>query len=82
MPDESLEFQFDRRVSDIETRVAFQEHSLQEMSDALAASRAEVAQTQLLLRRALEDLRNLRAVLQSDNGHDVDPGVEPPPPHY
>jgi SlyX protein len=82
MPDESLEFQFDRRVSEIETRVAFQEHTLSEMSDALAASRAEVAQTQLLLRRALEDLKQLRTVLQSDNGHDADLGVEPPPPHY
>ena len=52
------------------------------MSDALAASRAEAAQTQLLLLRALEDLKQLRAVLQSDNGHDTDGGIEPPPPHY
>lgn len=81
-PDESLEFQFDRRFSEIETRVAFQEHTLSEMSDALAASRAEAAQTQLLLLRALEDLKQLRAVLQSDNGHDTDGGIEPPPPHY
>jgi len=80
--DESLEFQFDRRFSEIETRVSFQEHTLTEMSDALAASRAEAAQTQLLLLRALEDLKQLRAVLQADNGHDTDAGVEPPPPHY
>jgi len=36
----------------------------------------------LLWLRALADLKQLRAVLQADNGHDPDAGVEPPPPHY
>ena len=75
-PDETLEFQFDRRFAELETRVAFQEHALTEMSDALAASRAETARTQELLQRALDDLKQLRTLLYSD------PGVEPPPPHY
>ena len=39
MPDQSLEFQFDRRFTELETRFAFQEQALTEMSDALAASR-------------------------------------------
>ena len=39
-PDENLEFQFDRRVTELESRFAFQEQALQEMSDALAAARA------------------------------------------
>jgi SlyX protein len=76
VPDANLEFQFDRRFAELETRLAFQEHSLAEMSDALAESRAENARTQELLRRALEDLRTLRTLLYSD------PGPEPPPPHY
>jgi SlyX protein len=76
VPDANLEFQFDRRFAELETRLAFQEHSLAEMSDALAESRAENARTQELLRRALEDLRTLRTLLYSD------PGTEPPPPHY
>ena len=76
VPDANLEFQFDRRFAELETRLAFQEHSLAEMSDALAESRAENARTQELLRRALEDLRTLRTLLYSD------PGSEPPPPHY
>ena len=76
VPDPDLEFQFDRRFAELETRLAFQEHSLAEMSDALAQSRAENARTQELLRRALDDLRTLRTLLYSD------PGAEPPPPHY
>ena len=75
-PDLPLEFQFDRRFAELETRLAFQEQALAEMSDALAQSRAENARTHELLRRALDDLKTLRTELYSD------PGVEPPPPHY
>jgi SlyX protein len=75
-PDLPLEFQFDRRFAELETRLAFQEQSLQEMSDALAQARNENARTQDLLRRALDDLKTLRTELYSD------PGAEPPPPHY
>ena len=76
VPDADLESQFDRRFAELEMRLAFQEQSLAEMSDALAASRAEAARNSELLRRALEDLRTLRTELYSD------PGSEPPPPHY
>ena len=75
-PDESLEFQFDRRVTELESRAAFQEQALQEMSDALAAARAEASRNHELLQRALEDLKQLRTLLYSD------PASEPPPPHY
>ena len=75
-PDENLEFQFDRRVTELESRFAFQEQALQEMSDALAAARAEGARNAQLLQQALEDLKQLRTLLYSD------PSLEPPPPHY
>ena len=75
-PDENLEFQFDRRVTELESRFAFQEQALQEMSDALAAARAEGARNAQLLQQALEDLKQLRTLLYSD------PADEPPPPHY
>jgi SlyX protein len=74
--DQTLEFQFDRRFTELETRFAFQEHALAEMSDALAASREEAARNHELLQRALEDLKQLRTLLYSD------PADEPPPPHY
>ena len=72
----SLEFQFDRRFTDLEVRFAFQEQALNEMSDALAASREEASRNHDLLQRALEDLKQLRTLLYSD------PANEPPPPHY
>jgi SlyX protein len=75
-PDESLEFQFDRRVTELETRSAFQEQTMHELSEALAAARAESARNHELLKRALEDLKQLRTLLYSD------PASEPPPPHY
>ena len=81
--DQTLEFQFDRRVTELESRFSFQEHALSELSDALAAARAEAEGSRLLLLRALEDLRNLRGLLySSDSGSGADPGNEPPPPHY
>ena len=76
VPDDSLEFQFDRRFNELETRFAFQEQAIAEMSDALAASRAEASRNHDLLQRAMEDLKQLRNLLYSD------PATEPPPPHY
>ena len=76
LPDSSLEFQFDRRFTELETRFAFQEQALNEMSDALATSRAEAARNHQLLQQALDDLKQLRGLLHSD------PSTEPPPPHY
>jgi SlyX protein len=66
----------DRRLEELETRLAFQEHALAELSDALAASRREAARNAELLRRALDDLK------QSRGEFFADPASEPPPPHY
>lgn len=64
------------RLTELETRLAFQEHALAELSDALAASRIETARNAELLRRALDDLK------QSRGDFFADPTSEPPPPHY
>ena len=50
----------EQRLTELETRLAFQEHALAEMSDALAASRRETARNAELLRRALDDLKQSR----------------------
>ena len=72
MPTPDLE----RRLMELETRLAFQEQALAELSDALAASRAETERNGGLLRRTLDDLRQARADFFAD------PASEPPPPHY
>ncbi len=64
------------RITELETRLAFQEQALQELSDALAATRLEAGRTADLLRRALAELA------QGRGGVVGDPADEPPPPHY
>lgn len=70
--DEALE----RRLAELETRLAFQEHALGELSDALAEARMESARNAEMLVRVMADLKQLRTLLYAD------PGAEPPPPHY
>lgn len=65
-----------KRLTELEMRLAFQEQALSELSDALAASRTETARNAELLRRALDDLK------QSRGDFFADPASEPPPPHY
>ena len=69
------------RLVDLETRVAFQEQALQELSDALAAARDGEARSALLLHRALEELRQLRSAMAA-SPVTGDAASEPPPPHY
>ena len=64
------------RLIDLETRIAFIERSLTEMSDALADARAESMRDRARLDRALFDLGELRGMMP------VDSQEEPPPPHY
>jgi len=62
------------RLAELETRLAFQEHALIELSDALAAARMETVRSDERLQRALADLKH--------SADYADPGSEPPPPHY
>ena len=71
----------ERRIVEVETRLAFQEQALQELSDALAAARDGEARNALLLHRALEELRQLRAAMAA-SPVTGDAASEPPPPHY
>lgn len=64
------------RVVDLEMRVAFQEHTISELSDALAASRMETAAMARKLNDVMTDLKQLRGLLYAD------PANEPAPPHY
>ncbi|WP_058836480.1 SlyX family protein [Luteimonas abyssi] len=66
----------EQRVVELETRVAFQDQTLTELSDALAALRKEAAQSRELLRRSLDELKQARGAFYAD------PAEEPPPPHY
>lgn len=66
----------ERRLTELEMRISFQEHALAEMSDAMAEARIEGYRQTELLQRALEELKTLRTQQAADSG------IEPPPPHY
>ena len=66
----------EQRLVDLESRLAFQEQAIVELSDALADARTEGARNAELLRHLLSDLGKLRNSLQADAQD------EPPPPHY
>lgn len=65
------------RLVELETRLSFQEHTIGELSDALAEARMEGARNANVLRALMEDLGKMRNALNS-----TDPASEPPPPHY
>ena len=71
----------EQRLVDLETRLAFQEQALLELSDALAAARSEETANALRLHRALEELRQLRSAMAA-SPVTGDAASEPPPPHY
>ena len=64
------------RLVELETRLAFQENAMVELSDALAAIRLEAERNAELMRRALEEMKSSRGTFFAD------PSEEPPPPHY
>ncbi len=66
----------EQRLVELETRLAFQEQAMSELSQALADARIEGARNAELLRHLLADLGKLR------NSLHVDAQDEPPPPHY
>jgi SlyX protein len=65
------------RVVELETRMAFQERVLQELSDIVARQQAELDHLKQALKTAQERLRTLQP------GSPVaDRSEETPPPHY
>lgn len=75
-PDLFLQDRLEQRLVELETRLAFQEHAVNELSEALADARAESGRNAALLMNLLSDLRKLRGDLYADAAD------EPPPPHY
>ncbi|MET0655385.1 MAG: SlyX family protein [Pseudoxanthomonas sp.] len=73
---QALDPVLEQRLIELETRLAFQEHALGELSEALADARAEGNRTAELMRSMLSDLRKVRTELYADAAD------EPPPPHY
>lgn len=66
----------DDRLIELESRLAFQDHAVQELNDVIVRQQREID----ALRRELEALRaQLKALAPALVGGR---GEEPPPPHY
>lgn len=66
----------DSRLNELESRIAFQDLALQELSDVVARQQREIAG----LRLAIEALHAQIQATASVGGRA--PADEPPPPHY
>lgn len=62
------------RLDALETRIAFQDHTIEELNTTITAQWRQID----LLTRKLDQMEQ-----QVRSGvHIADPGTEPPPPHY
>lgn len=68
--------ELESRITELETRLAFQEQALHELNTALTDARMESARNAVLLQRVLAELAHARSGLVGDAAE------EPPPPHY
>ena len=68
--------EMERRIAALEERLAYQERSQEQLSDALAAARAEIDRLTLRVLRAEAHLKDLAP------GAAGSAADEPPPPHY
>lgn len=66
----------DKRITELETKLAFQESALQGMSD-------EMATQQKLIESLLVDIEQLKKDVRAGQPSPMmKPSEEPPPPHY
>ena len=64
------------RIVELETRLAFQEHSLQELNDVVVRQQQEILQLTRELEALKAQIRALAPALVAGRGE------ETPPPHY
>lgn len=66
----------EKRIYEVESRLAFQETTLQELNEALTSQQQQLTQMQAVLEKLSERIVELATNMQPDST------VEPPPPHY
>ena len=66
----------EQRVTEVETRLAFQETTLQELNAALTDQQKQLSHLQGLLKKITEQLTEIMSRNQANTA------TEPPPPHY
>lgn len=62
MDQNAIHATLEQRVTELETRLAFQEETIAQLNDALSQARLELGAQTGLLRRMMDDLRQARTV--------------------
>jgi len=70
----------DKRISELESRVAFQDDTVLRLNDIVAAQQADIDRLQMHIRDLASVLRNMRDNMNS--GGDESPPDSERPPHY
>lgn len=68
--------ELEQRITEVETRLAFQETTMHELNAVLTDQQQQLGQLQELLKKLFEQLAEINSSNQPDAAH------EPPPPHY
>lgn len=66
----------EQRLIELETRLSFQETTIQELNDIVTAQQEKIA----ILQAAIQELHQRMKSMSEETVRD--PGSEPPPPHY
>ena len=62
------------RIEDLETKLTFQEDTIQKLNDVIVTCQTRVDEHDAIIRMLLEQVRTAE--------HIINPEDEPPPPHY
>lgn len=72
--DQSMDLE--ERLTELETRFAFQETAIQELNEILTNQQQQLTHLQILLKNIQEQM------IEMVNKMQPEAGIEPPPPHY
>ena len=62
------------RIEDLETKLTFQEDTIQKLNDVIVTCQTRVDEHDVMIRMLMEQVRTAE--------HIINPEDEPPPPHY
>ena len=62
------------RIEDLETKLTFQEDTIQKLNDVIVTCQIRVDEHDAMIRMLMEQVRTAE--------HIINPEDEPPPPHY
>ena len=62
------------RIEDLETKLTFQEDTIQKLNDVIVTCQTRVDELDAMIRMLMEQVRTAE--------HGIKPEDEPPPPHY